>query len=120
MKNSELIDLYSDYLISTFGQATATGFSALLRGAISHDQTQRWLAGEARTSADLWRIVKPQVRQIETQDGVMIVDDSVGEKPYSDENDLICWHYEHSKQRNIKGINFVTALYHNQGFSLPV
>jgi hypothetical protein len=32
MKNSELLDLYSDYLISTFGQATATGFSALLRG----------------------------------------------------------------------------------------
>jgi hypothetical protein len=55
MKNSELLDLYSDYLISPFGQATATGFSALLRGAISHGQTQRWLAGEERTSADLWQ-----------------------------------------------------------------
>ena len=50
----------------------------------------------------------------------MIVDDSIAEKPYTDENDIICWHYDHSKQRNIKGINFVTCLYHNQGVSLPV
>lgn len=50
----------------------------------------------------------------------MIVDDSISEKPYTDENDIICWHYDHSQQRNIKGINFVTCLYHSSGVSLPV
>ena len=50
----------------------------------------------------------------------MIVDDSIGEKPYTDENDIICWHYDHSQQRTVKGINFVTCLYHCQGVSLPV
>src|SRR3990172_833033 len=50
----------------------------------------------------------------------MIVDDSISEKPYTDENDIICWHYDHDQQRNVKGINFVTCLYHSSGVSLPV
>ena len=120
MKNGRLLDLYSDYLISAFGQTTATGLSSLLNGEISHDQVQRSLAGEEQTSADLWRIAKPHVRKIESEDGVAIVDDSIAEKPYTDENDIICWHYDHSQQRTVKGINFVTCLYHNQGISLPV
>jgi hypothetical protein len=120
MKNDKLLDLYSDYLISAFGQTTATGLSSVLDGEISHDQLQRSLAGEEPTSADLWRIVKPHVRKIESEDGVMIVDDSIAEKPYTDENDIICWHYDHSQQRTLKGINFVTCLYHNRGVSLPV
>jgi hypothetical protein len=120
MKNGKLLDLYSDYLISAFGQTTATGLSALLNGEISHDQVQRSLAGVEQTSADLWRVVKPHVRQIESAEGVAIVDDSIAEKPYTDENDIICWHYDHSQQRTVKGINFVTCLYHHQGVSLPV
>ena len=120
MKNGKLLDLYSDYLISAFGQTTATGLSSLLNGEISHDQVQRSLAGVEQTSADLWRIVKPHVREIESEEGVAIVDDSIAEKPYTDENDIICWHYDHSQQRTVKGINFVTCLYHNQGVSLPV
>lgn len=120
MANDKLLDLYSDYLISAFGQTTATGLSALLNGEISHDSVQRFLGGERQTSADLWRVVKPHVRKIESPEGVLIVDDSIAEKPYTDENDIICWHYDHSQQRNVKGINFVTSLYHNAGVSLPV
>lgn len=50
----------------------------------------------------------------------MIVDDSIAEKPYTDENDIICWHYDHSKDRTVKGIDFMTALYHSADLSLPV
>lgn len=39
---------------------------------------------------------------------------------YSDENDIICWHFDHSKERSVKGINFVSCLYQNRGVSLPV
>src|SRR5271157_124567 len=120
MKREKLLDLYSDYLISAFGQTTATGLSELLNGEISHDHVQRYLAGERQTSVDLWRVVKVHVRKIESESGVLIVDDSISEKPYTDENEIVCWHYDHSKQRAIKGINFVTCLYHNAGVSLPV
>jgi hypothetical protein len=92
----------------------------MLDGQVSHDQIQRFLASSKQTSADLWRIVKPHVRKIEQKDAVMIVDDSIAEKPYTDENDIICWHYDHSKDRTVKGINFLTALYHSAGLSLPI
>jgi hypothetical protein len=52
--------------------------------------------------------------------GVLIIDDSIEEKPYTDENDLGCWHYDHSKAALVKGSNFLTALYASQGVSLPV
>jgi len=115
-----LLDLYSDYLISSFGQTTATGLANLLKGGISHDQVTRFLASKARTSADLWKIAKPFVRRIQSDQAAMIVDDSISEKPYTDENDIVCWHYDHSHQRTVKGINFLTALYPSQGVSLPV
>jgi hypothetical protein len=120
MTDNELLELYSDYLISAFGQTTATGLSALLDGQVSHDRVQRFLAGTKRTSADLWQIVKPHVRAIERHDGVLILDDSIAEKPSTDENDIICWHYDHTQGRAVKGINFLTALYHAEGISLPV
>ena len=40
----------------------------------------------------------------------LIFDDSIEEKYYSDENDVICWHYDHTFQRSVKGVNFLTAL----------
>lgn len=115
-----LLDVYSDYLLSSMGATTATGLSRLLDGAISHDQVTRFLAEKVKTSSDLWRVVKPLVRQIESEAGVLIFDDSIQEKPHTDENDIICWHYDHTQGRNVKGINFLTALYHSQGVSLPV
>jgi len=115
-----LLDLYSDYLISSFGLTTATGLANLLQGGISHDQVTRFLARKPRTSADLWKIAKPFVRHIQTDQAAMIVDDSISEKPYTDENDIVCWHYDHSHQCVVKGLNFLSALYHSQGVSLPV
>jgi len=115
-----LLELYTDYLIASFGPTTATGLARLTDQAISHDQVTRLLASPRRTGADLWRKVKPLVRKIQSPDGVLIFDDTIEEKPYTDENEIICWHWDHSKSRNVKGINFITALYENQGQSLPV
>ena len=119
MNKQAILDIYSDYLLSSFGPTTATGLARLLGGALSHDEITRLLAGEEQSSV-WWQRVKPLVRQHERADGVLIFDDSIEEKPYTDENDLICWHYDHSKDRNVKGINFLTALYHNGEVSLPV
>lgn len=118
--NKSLLDLYTDYLISSFGPTTATGLSRLLQGEVSHDQITRFLASSPKTSADLWRIVKPMVRQLEIPDGLLIIDDSIEEKPYTDENELICWHWDHSKERYVKGINFLTVFYRAGDVGLPV
>ena len=120
MKAQPIADLYSDYLLASFGATTATGLSELLEGEVSHDQVTRYLAGTKKTATDLWRTVKPFVREVQSEAGVLIIDDSIEEKPYTDENDIICWHYDHSKDRMLKGINFLTALYSSQGVSVPV
>ena len=39
-----LLDLYTDYLLSSFGQTTATGLSKALDGAVSHDKITRLLS----------------------------------------------------------------------------
>ena len=120
MKAHPIADLYSDYLLASFGATTATGLSELLEGEVSHDQVTRYLAGTQKTASDLWRTVKPLVREIQSEAGVLIIDDSIEEKPYTDENDLVCWHYDHSKDRVLKGINFLTALYRSHGVNVPV
>jgi hypothetical protein len=118
--NKAILDLYTDYLISSFGQTTATGLAKLTNGDVSHDQVSRMLASPKMTSKEWWRMVKPQVRKIEQSDGLIIIDYSIEEKPYTDENEIICWHYDHSKGRSVKGINFITTLYYAQEMTLPV
>src|SRR5205085_8718267 len=118
--DKSMLDIYTDYLISSFGQTTATGLARLLDGQISHDKVTRFLASEPQRSAHLWQVVKPLVRLVESPDGVIIIDDSIEEKPSTDENELVSWHYDHSKDRTVKGINFLTALYHASEISLPV
>ncbi len=118
--NKELLDLYTDYLMSSFGTTTATGLSTLRDGRVSHDQSTRMLAGKKQGSVELWQLIKPQVRRMQSDEGGMIIGDSIEEKPYTDENDIGCWPSDPSRDRLVKGINFVTALYSSQGMSLPV
>lgn len=120
MKAQRIADLYSDYLLASFGATTATGLSDLLEGDLSHEQITRYLAGPQKTASDLWRTVKAFVREVQSEAGVLSIDDSLEEKPYTDENEIVCWHYDHSKDRTLKGINFLTALYSSQGVSVPV
>ncbi|MBI3246990.1 MAG: transposase [Deltaproteobacteria bacterium] len=120
METQQIADLYSDDLLASFGATTATGLSELLEGEVSHDQVTRSLAGTRKTASDLWRTVKAFVREIQSAEGVLILDDSIEEKPYTDENAIVCWPYDHSKDRMLKGINFLTALYSSHGGSVPV
>jgi len=78
------------------------------------------LSGQRMLSKDWWLLIKREVRKVENEEGLMIIDDSIEEKPYTDENDIICWHYDHSKGRSLKGINFITTLYYAQEVALPV
>ena len=119
MENFE--DLYTDYLVSSTGQITATGLSRLLDGEISHDKITRALYEGKYDSKYLWQRVKPMVEEL-SRGGEMTLlsfDDSIQEKRYSDQSELVCWHYDHVFQRNVKGVNFLTALLDVGGARLP-
>lgn len=119
MKKADL-DLYTDYLLSTFGAATATGLSAMVEGDVSDDRITRFLSAQDYTSKDLWQQVKSTVRMLERDDGVLIFDDTIQEKAWTDESELMCWHFDHCSGRNVRGINLLNALYHCNGTSIPV
>lgn len=118
--DKNLLDLYTDYLMTSTSLASATGLSEILDNQISHDKITRFLSRGDFTSKDLWNKVKPVVRKLESEEGVLIFDDSVEEKAFSDENELICWHYDHSVNRTVKGVNQLTLIYHIKGVSIPV
>ncbi|MBI1802176.1 MAG: hypothetical protein HY259_07415 [Chloroflexi bacterium] len=63
---------------------------------------------------------KPHVRALQGEDGVLILDDSIAEKPYTDENEWVCWHYDHTQGHAVKGINLITALYQRHPVAWPV
>lgn len=118
--NVELLDLYSDYLLITDRYATATDLSAILDGRISHDKITRFLNEEEFDSKALWKVVKPKLREIEHDGGAIVFDDTLSEKPYSEESELVSWHWDHSKGRCIKGINILNMLYCTEQVSIPI
>jgi hypothetical protein len=67
----EILDLYSDYLICSFGHVTATGLSKVLDGQISHDKITRLLTGDELDSKQRWQLIKPVVRKYECNDALL-------------------------------------------------
>lgn len=123
--DQQLLDLYSDYLITSFSLSTATGLAELVDNAYSHDQITRFLGQEQYDQKRYWAIIKPIVRAVEHEAGVLLVDDTLEEKPYTDESELVCYYYDHSQDRVVKGINIINFVYHTsleteQELSLPV
>jgi hypothetical protein len=117
----QMLDIYTDYLISQNKYATATGLSEMVDGEISHDQVSRFLQKSAFGSKELWQYVKRSVREHETAlGGVLLLDDTIEEKPYTDENEINCWHYSHAKGEVLKGINILSCLIRYDDFSVPV
>jgi len=116
-----MLDIYTDYLICQNKYATATGLSELMSGEVTHDKITRFLSSNEQGSKELWEYIKPSLRRHEeASGGVLILDDSIEEKPYTDENEIVCWHYSHTHKRHVKGVNIISCLVNYGEVSLPV
>jgi hypothetical protein len=49
--------------------------------------------------------MKKKVREIEREGSVLVFD----EKPYTDENEHQCWHFDHTKNQSVKDINLLNS-----------
>ncbi|MEA2027405.1 MAG: transposase, partial [Campylobacterota bacterium] len=96
------------------------GLSAMVDNAVSHDQITRFLSKNEFDSKALWLKVKKSVREVESDDGCLIFDDTVQEKKWSDESDIMCWHFDHTVGKSVRGINMLNALYYSNGISIPL
>jgi hypothetical protein len=74
----------------------------MVDGQIGHDKITKFLSKADYTSKDLRLLVKDTVRQIETDDGILAFDDTIEEKYYTDQNDIMTWYWDHTFGRNIK------------------
>ena len=129
----EMIDIYSDYLITNFGQATATSLSNVLNGELSHDSITRALADRELTSKDYWKLAKPIIREIQDENASLFlaphqhltglgrsIDDLIVEKPHSEESGVIGYYFDHTKGRSVKGMNIVDAAYITSKARVPL
>jgi len=118
--NRAMLDFYTNVQLSSFGQVAATRAAGLTDHALSHDKVTRFLGSQQMTSRTLWAAVKPFVSWVQSPQASLLVDDTLIEKFWMDENPIICWHYDHARKRALKGIDLVSAVYYSLGTTLPV
>jgi SRSO17 transposase len=89
-------------------------------GEFAHDAANRFLNREDFSPRDLFEEVRSL---IDLEDGILSVDDTVLDKPYSQEGktDLVGYFYSGLHGKAVKGINLVTLFYaDSQGVRVPV
>jgi hypothetical protein len=93
----EKLEFYADYLISNNAYATATGLLALLDGKMSHNKVTRFLSARniRRTMYD--ERSNRQFAKLKARMGMacLIFANTIQEKTWTDENDVMRWYYEH-------------------------
>ncbi len=75
-----------EYLVSSPANYTCTNLAAHLEG-VSHDTVSDYLAHAKTTAHHLWELVRPLLN--DTEQGYLIVDDSVQDKRYSRHIELV-------------------------------
>ena len=88
MNKADIFDVYTDHLITSFSYTTATGLSTILDDAVSHDQVTRFLSQQDLTSKELWKVIKKTAREIESEEGVLIFDDTTQDKPHRNHGNI--------------------------------
>ena len=99
---------YIEYLVSTPVNYTCTNLAAHLSG-VSHDSITDFLKYQRLASNSLWNIAKSLID--DTQESYLILDDSVQEKPYAREIELVAAHYSGNTHSVVRGISIVNLVH---------
>lgn len=109
---------YIAYLLSEPRKVSCVKASEVL--AISHDAINRFLLSNHFSGKDLFEAVKQGIR---LTGGVLSVDDSVLDKPFTNPNttELVGYFYSGRHHQTVKGINLITLFYTDPtGLGFPV
>jgi hypothetical protein len=101
---------YCQYLLVSQINYTLTNFADHCE-KFSHDAINRYLRGERITPRLLWENVQGQV--VPTKRGSLVFDDTVLDKNYSQQIELVRYQYSGNAKSVIKGIGVVTCVYVN-------
>lgn len=109
-------ELYCQFLLAAQTNFTGTEMASHLP-TVEHDAITRWLAQTRLTAANLWEQVEPLVVP---EQGVLIIDDSLIEKPKSTHDPLVTWQYSGASHQIVRGIGLVTLLWSQQDEHIPL
>lgn len=101
---------YCQYLLASQINYTLTNFAEHAE-KFSHDAANRYLAGDEIRPRLVWENVKSQV--IQTPYGFLVFDDTVIDKNFSKNIELVRSQYSGNAHKVIKGIGVVTCVYVN-------
>lgn len=110
---------YINFIIASPRQITATEaekVQPVSKDAPAHDAFTRLLTRLEPDSATLWSESKTQV---DRDDGILVIDDSTLDKPYSKFNALVYRHYSGKHKGVVSGINLITLLWTDGDRAVP-
>jgi hypothetical protein len=101
---------YIEYLLNTPATYTCSNLAEHLEG-VSHDAVSDFLRRGRMTANGLWALVKPVLNN--TEEAVLIVDDSVQNKPYSQQIGLVQRQYSGAEHGLVRGIDIVNLVHYD-------
>lgn len=111
---------YINFIIATPRSVTATEAERVQpesQNAPRHDAFTRLLSRLEPTAETLWDEAKTQ---IDVNTGVLVLDDSTLEKPYSPFNALVYRHWSGKHKEVVEGINLITLLWTDGARVVPI
>lgn len=94
----------------------AEGVSWKLSSNPSHDSWNRLITNLEPNAEELWEEVSPHVVKTE---GILVIDDSTLDKPYSKKNELVSHHWSGKHRKVVKGINLVSLVWSDEEICIP-
>lgn len=110
---------YIDFLIGTpkvYTCMEAARVQPIKEKAPSHDSLTRFLQREDISSEILWQEAERFVRKDE---GILVIDDSILDKPYAKKIDLVSYHWSGKHHRVVKGISLVSMVWTDGDVHIP-
>lgn len=111
---------YINFIIATPRDVTATEAERVQpesRDAPAHDAFTRLLSRLEPDAETLWTEARTQ---IDLQSGILVLDDSTLEKPYSERNALVYQHWSGKQKAVVSGINLITLLWTDGERCVPI
>jgi putative transposase len=111
---------FINFLIATYQTCSCTEASRCLpteSEPIAHDSVKRLLERQPHHTEALYNEAKPMIRH---NDGVLVIDDSTLDKPYSHEIELVTRHWSGKHHRVVQGINLISTIWTDGKAIIPV
>lgn len=108
------LEHYTAFLLAEAQSAGCVRLSEVSGGEFAHDAATRFLSRERFSPKDLFEEMRPL---IVLEEGILSVDDTVLDKPHSQEGktDLVGYFWSGLHGKAVKGINLVTLFYGEAG-----